>query len=66
MLQASLNTLNCRRKHQVDTLDVAMVETIRSWEDIVRIVAMPKCPVIPENANCRNCAFFDLCHITEP
>jgi CRISPR-associated exonuclease Cas4 len=55
-----------RRKHQVDTLDVAMVETIRSWEkDIVRIVVMPKCPAIPENANCRNCAFFDLCHITE-
>jgi CRISPR-associated exonuclease Cas4 len=55
-----------RRKQQVDALDVVMLETIRSWEkEIVKTVGAPECPIIPENSNCRNCAFFDLCHITE-
>jgi CRISPR-associated exonuclease Cas4 len=55
-----------RRKQEVAALDLMTIETINGWEkDIVRIVEKPECPDIPIKNNCRNCAFFDLCHINE-
>jgi CRISPR-associated exonuclease Cas4 len=54
-----------RKKLHVPPLDRTMIDTVENWEkDIACIIAAPNCPTIYYNKNCRNCSFFDLCHLT--
>lgn len=56
-----------RKTHPVEALDDTMVENIKNWETQVRdIVQNLVCPQVIQKPYCRNCAFHDLCYITEP
>jgi len=56
-----------RKTQKVLPLDEDMLCIISNWEvEVKQIIALPDCPVVDKKPYCRQCAFHDLCYITEP
>lgn len=54
-----------RKTQEVVLTDIDRENILLMRADIERIISHPQCPPLTKKGICRNCSYFDFCHIQE-